>query len=133
ILGEDPAQRIERILDVLLHRAALGRSARRLDLERVPARADHARRLGAEKAVAAPLLAALDALEEKAVRPAVDLQEGRHRGLEVGEDLAVHRDGVPAARERRDVAAWRPDGSGPERAWRAPHVRQLLRSDEGVR
>src|SRR2546426_1214599 len=48
------------------------------------------------------LLAALDALEEEAVRPAVDLQERRHRGLQVGQDLAADGDQVPLAGERRE-------------------------------
>src|SRR5262249_61463497 len=60
--------------------------------------------------------AALDALEEEAVRAPVDLEEGRHRRLEVGEYLAEDRDDVARARQRRDVAAGGRDRPGAERA-----------------
>jgi len=112
VLREQPPERLERVV----HRVAHRRAARRLDLERAPAAAPDARRLGAEETVAPPLLAALDALQEEAVRPAMYLQERRHRRLQVGQDLAADGDQVSLARERREVAARGPGGPGAQRA-----------------
>jgi len=46
----------------------------------------------------------------------MDLQERRHRRLQVGQDLAADRDQVPLARQRRQVAARGPGGAGAQRA-----------------
>jgi hypothetical protein len=53
---------------------------------------------GAEEAEAAPLLAALDRLEQEAGDPVVQPAEERQRRVHVRQELAHHRDQVPPAR-----------------------------------
>src|SRR5207244_12948290 len=72
------------------------------------------RRLRPEEAVPTPPLPPLDALEEEAVRAAVDLEEGRDRRLEIREDLAAHGDEVALAREGAEVGARRRGHAGAE-------------------
>src|SRR5204862_6413379 len=71
VLAQERAQRLERVVDLARHRGL----TRCLDLHPPTARPEDACRLGAEEAVASPLLAALDALEEKAVGAAMHLEE----------------------------------------------------------
>src|SRR5205823_700942 len=89
--------------------------SRRLDLDRPAPRAEDAGGLGPEEAVPAPLLTPLDALEEEAVRAAMDLEEGRDGRLEVGEDLAADGDQVALAGELPEVGARRRRRPGAER------------------
>ena len=60
---------------------------------------DHGQGVGAQEGVAAPFLAALDALQQEGVGALPDLQEGRHRRLLVGEDLPVDGDEIAAFRK----------------------------------
>ena len=111
VLGEERLQRTERIGGRPPHRPA----PRRLDLDRPAPRAEDAGGLGPEEAVPAPLLTPLDALEEEAVRAAMDLEEGRDGRLEVGEDLAADGDQVALAGEVPEVGARRRRRPGAER------------------
>ena len=55
---------------------------------------EHQRRVEAQKTEAAPLLAAFDALQQKGTARAPQLLIGRHRGLQIPQDLAIDRDQV---------------------------------------
>ena len=111
VFGQERLQRTERIGRRVPHRPA----PRRLDLDRPAPRAEDARGLRPEEAVPAPLLTPLDALQEEAVRAAMDLEERRHRRFEVGEDLAAHGDQVALAGELAEVGARRRGRPGAER------------------
>ena len=54
----------------------------------------HQGRIEPQKTEAAPLLAALDALQQKGTALAPQLLVGRHRGLQVPQDLPVDRDQI---------------------------------------
>ena len=58
---------------------------------RAPAIAEHLARIGRQEGVPGPALAALERLEQEAVRPAVELGEGGDRRVAVEHDLAGHR------------------------------------------
>ena len=78
-----------------------------------PAHDERARRVAPEEREPAPPLRVLDRLEQEA-RAAVgvgtdELHERRDRRLEVGQDLAPHRDDRVVARERAELVARRPD------------------------
>ena len=66
------------------------------DLHLLGLHADDGQGVGAQEGVTAPLLAALDALQQEGVGALPDLQEGRHRRLLVGEDLPVDGDEIAA-------------------------------------
>jgi hypothetical protein len=66
-------------------------------------RTQRQQRIGAENAVASPTLAALDALQEKAVAAAVELQERRDRCVEIGGDLPIHGDRIGPARQAAEL------------------------------
>src|SRR5262249_29162561 len=70
----------------------------------------------------APALAALHALQQEAVRAAVDLQERRHGRLEIGEDLAAHRDQIAARNEGAELVARWPRGPGARSAREASNA-----------
>src|SRR5262249_53998746 len=59
---------------------------------------DHLRR-HADEAVAAPGLTAFDALEQEGVTAIIDLEERRHRSVEVGKDVAIDGHEVSARGE----------------------------------
>ena len=123
VLSQQRLQGAERIRGDLAHRPP----PRRLHLDGLTARAEYAGGLGPEEAVPAPLLPPLDALQEEAVRAAMDLQERRDGRLEVGENLTADRDQVPVSGQLAKVRAARGDGRGaqrrrpPFRPRRGPH------------
>jgi hypothetical protein len=63
------------------------------------ARAEDGAGATAHEAVAAPLLAALDRLEQEARVAVVELAKERDRRVHVHEELADHRDEIPASGE----------------------------------
>ena len=69
------------------------------DLHLLGLHANHGQGVGAQEGVAAPLLAALDALQQEGVGSLPDLQKGRHRRLLVGKDFPVDWDEIAAFRE----------------------------------
>ena len=77
-----------------LHQVAIA-----ADLHLLGLHADHGQGVGAQEGVTAPLLAALDALQQKGVGALADLQQGRHRRLLVGEDFPVDGDEIAAFRK----------------------------------
>ncbi len=77
----------------------LRRLTRATDLESVSLGDQYLARRGAEKTVTPPRLAALHALEQKRIAAVVELEERRHRCVEIGEDLTVNRNQVPLLRE----------------------------------
>src|SRR5262245_8393801 len=95
--------RDERIAD----RAGDKRAVRRAVVQHAVLAPQHALRRAAEKAVAGPLLAAFDALEQERIAAAVDLQERRDRRLEVGEDLAVDRHQIALRGQRAELVELR--------------------------
>ena len=103
-VGHQPPERIdERLL-------ALARRAAAIDRRLAVARAEDEERILAEERVAADVLAAFDALEQKRVVGVLgDLQERRHRRQQVGDDLLADRHERAALRQlleclkRRDL------------------------------
>ncbi len=80
---------LAQLLEGVRRDARFGRAAGPDDVGAITARADDHRGLRAEEGVASPFLAAADALEQKRVVAARDLQERRNGRLQVGGDLAA--------------------------------------------
>ena len=90
------AQLLEGVLDRAHFDAAAGPD----DVHAVLARAHDDERIGAEKGVAAPFLAAANAFEQEGVIAARDFQKGGDGSLEVGGDLLENRDEVESLRRQ---------------------------------
>src|SRR6185369_17329878 len=66
-------------------------------------RAKSHQRVAAENAVASPAVAALDALEQEALPAPVQLEESRHRRIEIGRDLPIDGDRVRLRRQTAEA------------------------------
>ena len=98
-------------------------------LAAIPAGGEDHRGPTAEQREATPLLSALDALQKERIGPAVHLEEGRHRRVHVGEDLAIDGHQPAAAGQRLELGrvgtiigpksgrALSPSSSRPAAAW----------------
>ena len=93
-IGHQPTQRVDE------RPIALRRRAAALDRRPAVSRPQNQERILAEERVAADVLAALDALEQKRVVGVLgDLQERRDRREQIGDDLLAHRHERAAPRQ----------------------------------
>ena len=132
-VGHQPSECVdERLL-------ARDRRSAAIDGGAAVARAQNQKRILAEKRVSADMLAALDALEqERVVRVLGDLQEGRNRRQQVGDDLLADRNEGSAPRQFLELLKRRnshrvqtpPSARAPPRA--SPPARPSRRSTTGI-